>query len=245
MSDRNAFVEFCVGRYSPGFLLKKAEEKAKLKAVDSQRCYCTGFTNTQGSTFSHLIQYWLSSLVLTHPILPMVRIVYQGDYPSHLENFPNIVLVPQLWTINVPDKGVSAFNFATKIQSLIASDFLYSTWIDADILFAENTFQWTQGTGFVAKRRRVAGGFYCFKREDKLKFFEAYIGKLEVLVKQQDHLNSDQKVMRKTLEHLEILWTDIGQVYEKATLHLSRSVSKQEVERIKYKTILENLMSGN
>lgn len=226
-SGRSLFIEKCEAEWPAEQLLSIAKEVASKKKVARDRCYCTGFTNIEGALFVSMVKYWLASLVLTHETLPRVRIVYTGKHPCFLEGFPNVSLVPLLWGLEVKDKGVARFNFTMKMQSLMGIPEGLATWVDADVLFRQDTFSLTGATSFIRKSKRVAGGFYTLTREDRASFYMNYIVQLENLVNKQEHLNSDQKVMRIALRQAKIAWEDIRENIDDFFLHLSRGAVQQ------------------
>lgn len=243
MSNRNTFIQECECDYPSLTMLKHQLELAKGKALDNTYTCTTGFTNKDNSSFVSLIRYWLASLLATHSAIPKMRIIYQGAYPEYLEDIPNCTLVPNLWQLAVANTGVAKFNFTMKIQALMGALSPHAAWLDVDAVFLRSLKPEITRTSFIAKPRRVAGGFYSLCEKDRQKFYPILLSFLEEKVSTKGKLNSDQKMLLHTLKKAGIDWHNANSVYETGLLHLSRSKVRDSRFREKYRSHLQWIAS--
>lgn len=176
---------------------EKAFHVSKEKKVSEKFEYATAFTNRPGS-WPTFIQLLLTSIIRSHETLPLVRIVYLGEEPQYLKTLSNFVtLHPMIWSLAGNKKGSQArFNFCGKMEALLACT-KDSCWIDTDLIMKKPLYDFIGNNIFINKTKRVAGGFYCIKQNDKASVIG---GILEEIRKGEiAKAKSDQKLIRKAL----------------------------------------------
>jgi hypothetical protein len=177
-------------------LFEKTLDKASgITEFNKQCTLCTGFTSF--NYWSDFWKIWFSHLLSNWKVPPRVLVIYKGPKPSFATSLPPwCTLVPSFWSLEVPAlTSIAPFNFTFKVQAMFCANAETNIWCDCDNLVLRPLNELFQGTCYVKKRNRSAGGLYSVGIREKTDFL-TYLS--EELVKQsllKEGLGSDQKIL--------------------------------------------------
>lgn len=201
-------------------------------------CYCTAFSNHNGS-WPTFFKIWLFSIIATEPVLPKISVVYEGEEPEFLKKFPiKSDRLDDREAKSTRSQGV--FNFWAKPQALKIQESKYVCWIDCDIILFNSLVGDLIATGqnrFVPKKYRVAGGFYCLTAKYKNMFLN---GLSEVIVANQGVVGSDQKELLKLSKT--IPWSAID--IKKFGMHLDKKSVKNPAFVAKWTNCIQKVINS-
>ena len=162
--------------------------------------YTIATSFTTHNFWKDMWKIWLAAILSNWSQPPRILLLYSGERPNLV--LPSFcTMLPSIWTLSVPHKGVATFNFCQKIQALLMSKSEFNIWCDCDNLVLAPLSHIFNSSSFVQKTRRVAGGLYCISKKDKEQFYSILLEKISSRAVSLP-LNSDQKLLYYSAKQL-------------------------------------------